>query len=149
MTGAGFEIRQDFCRIFIDTSRWPWYTEFSSFPRASGLPCGYGGIGRRTRLRIWRDSHAGSTPVTRTSGLEPRQIRALTLVGARCFFPRRNKVGFLQISGLKRNALRALFISKRKLPASIGGIFFVPFYIYIRSPTLWRCTLLLSFLFYS
>ena len=30
------------------------------------FPCGCGGTGRRTRLRIWRFIHAGSNPVTRT-----------------------------------------------------------------------------------
>ena len=32
--------------------------------------CGRGGIGRRTRLRIWRFIHAGSSPVARTKLLE-------------------------------------------------------------------------------
>ena len=42
----------------IDKPRRGWYTEFV---------CGYGGIGRRARLRIWYLRCAGSTPVTRTT----------------------------------------------------------------------------------
>ena len=50
----------------IDKPRRGWYTEFV---------CGYGGIGRRARLRIWYLRCAGSTPVTRTTS--PQAVHRL------------------------------------------------------------------------
>ena len=68
----GNEPLRNYCDMSLDHAAHGWVFETQYLCIFSRYQfCGRGGIGRRTRLRIWRFIHAGSSPVARTKKIQP------------------------------------------------------------------------------